>query len=402
MAQKRILILDTGREWGGGTNSLLELLKRIDRTRYTFSALFYHNYRFENDSDIKKELERLDVEFIHLKRTPQGGAVKVIKETGRILLFFSRTLRRRFIFYIDLISRILPDSRRISLLMKEKGVDLIYMNNQPSSNLEGILASGTTGIPSVQHARIDVDLNPFEVRCVNRYVDRIICVSRGVMASLTGAGVERDRCAVVYNGIDPDVLPQEGKGDVIKELGIEGKDLVTGTVCSLIRRKRVHLLLEAVAEIKGMGMAVGCIIVGDGPERKKLEEQSRRLGIEKEVVFTGFRRDTLRLINAMDVFVLSSEREGFPRVVLEAMALKKPVVAFRITGPDELVVDGRTGILLEDHRGSSITGALLRFIKDRESIIRMGEAGRQRVKEEFDIKRYVTGVERVFGEVLGE
>ena len=96
---KNIFILDTGKEWGGGTNSLIELLKRMDRTRYGFSAIFYNNYKMGDDSDIKTELEKLDVEFILLKQSNKGFLVKVLKEAWRLLLFFSSGLKKRYIFY---------------------------------------------------------------------------------------------------------------------------------------------------------------------------------------------------------------------------------------------------------------------------------------------------------------
>ena len=113
---KNILILDTGKEWGGGTNSLLELLRRIDKKKYKFTALFYHNYckpdeicasfnplfnkggkgGFSGVSDIKTEIEKLGIDFILFKSTKQPIYAKILKEIGRAVLFFNEKLKKLF------------------------------------------------------------------------------------------------------------------------------------------------------------------------------------------------------------------------------------------------------------------------------------------------------------------
>ncbi len=398
--KKNILILDTGREWGGGTNSLIELLKRVDSGRYRFSALFYHNYPFGGSSDIKSELQKLGVDFILLPPERRGVCQKIIKEAGRAFLFFNRRLRKRFIFYVDYITRILPDSKRIEKILRERDIDLLYMNNQPSSNLEGILAAGALQIPVIQHARIEVDLNPLEADAVNSFVKKVICVSKGVMDALVRSGVDAGRCTVVHNGIDTESRPLRDRSVIREELDIDTGRPVVGTVCSLVRRKRVDLLLEAVARLNGEGYTLYCIVVGDGPEKEGLLKRADGLGISGRVRFTGFREDPLSYINAMDIFVLPSGKEGLPRVVLEAMLLKKPVVAFRVPGLGELVVDGETGLLVEDKGAAAVADAVKHLLDHRELLSSMGEAAAKRVMEDFSIKKYVKGVEAVFEEVL--
>ena len=397
---KNIFILDTGKEWGGGTNSLIELLKRMDRTRYGFSAIFYNNYKMGDGSDIKTEMEKLDVEFILLKQSNKGFLVKVLKEAWRLLLFLSSGLKKRYIFSIDYKYRILPDSKKIAEVLKKYGADLLYMNNQPSSNLEGILAARDLNLNCIQHSRIEVSLNPFEADVVNKWVSKVICVSKGVMNGLVRSGVRSEKCITVYNGIDVQVKPKREAKDMRDALGIEGGSFVIGTVGSLIKRKRIDLLLDAVALLKEMERRVYCLIVGAGPEMERLNREAARLGIDDRVFFTGFSTDAVSYINSMDLFILTSEKEGLPRVILEAMLMGKPVVAFDITGPGELVMNNETGILLKGEPPQSITGAVKRLMEDRELMQNMGEAGRKRVVNEFNIERYTAGVSRVFEEVL--
>ena len=395
--RKKILILDTGKEWGGGTNSLLELLKRADRNRYEFSALFYNNYRMGASSDIKTELEKTGTRFIPFETAGRKLFIKPLKEIGRAALFFSRELRKRFVFHADYIGRVLPDSRRIAKVIKDGGFDMLYMNNQPSSNLEGILAAGYLGLPCVQHSRIEVSLNDVEAKAVNRHVSKVICVSKGVKDALVESGVEEGGCVVVYNGIDKDARPARDALEVRSSLGIGADAFLVGTAGSLIKRKRIGLLIDALAALRG---AVRCLIVGDGPDMARLKEKARMLGIGEMAVFAGFSSDALSLINAMDVFVLPSEKEGFPRVILEAMLMAKPVVAFPVSGAREMIVDGRTGLILKKETPEAITAALKELMVDRARLGRMGEAGRKRVISEFGMDRYVACVTAVFDEVL--
>lgn len=397
MSSKKILILDTGKEWGGGTNSLLELLKRADRKRFRFTALFYDNYRMGAGSDIKTELEKTGVEFVQLGHGKRSAYLKGMKEAVRSVLFFSSALKKKYIFSIEYINRILPDSKRIAAVLNEGGYDLLYMNNQPSSNLEGILAAKSLGVPCIQHSRIDVALNPFEAEAVNNWVSRVICVSKGVMESLVGSGVNPDKCSVVYNGIDTGARPRRDSEDLREELGIKKGSIIIGTVGSLIKRKRVSLLLKAAAELKEPGLA--CVIVGEGPEMENLKEEARRLGITDRVVFTGFSADALSYINLMDIFVFPSEKEGMPRVILEAMLMGKPSIAFDVAGARELIIDGETGLLLKE--GSPLESAIDSLIKNRALMVKMGKAGRERIVGGFGIDRYVKGVEEVFGDVFG-
>lgn len=396
--RKKVLVLDTGREWGGGTNSLLELLKRIDRNKYEFTALFYKNYKAGGSSDIKTELGKVGVGFILLERQEQTLYSKALKETGRTLLSFNRGLKKKYIFKMDYSGRIVPDSKRIATIIKEKGFDLLYMNNQPSSNLEGILAAKEAGVPSIQHSRVEVRLNAVEAGAVNKCVSKVICVSRGVMDSLVESGVERERCTVVYNGIDKGFKPLRTPQDIRKEIGCKEEFLI-GTVGSLIKRKRVNLLIDAMEELKGIE-GLKCVIVGEGPEAERLKTEALKKGITDKIIFTGFSTDALSYINAMDVFVLPSEKEGLPRVVLEAMLMGKPVVAFDVVGTGELIVDGRTGFLLKEENGSALASAIRKLYSDKGLMKRMGEEGRIRVMDNFGIDKYVSGVGKVFKEVL--
>jgi glycosyltransferase involved in cell wall biosynthesis len=400
MAEK-ILILDTGKEWGGGTNSLLELLKRIDKNKYHFTALFYNNYKKGSESDIKTEAEKLGVEFLILEQRKQPVIAKTAKELLRLTFFFSRPLKRYFVFLIDYHFRIKRNAEKISGLLKNLKIDLLYMNNQPSSNLEGIIASKMTGVPALQHSRIETTLNSFEVRAVNLWLKKMICVSEGVKNSFIRQGVDKSKCVVVYNGIDSKTIPQASRKEIRTAWGISDNEIVIGTVGSLIKRKRIIYLIESIALIAHRSeQPVKCMIVGKGPEKENLMTNVNGRNLDSKIIFTDFQSDAISYINALDIFVMPSEKEGLPRVILEAMLMGKPVIASDITGSSELIVNGETGFLVPVGKTGAIAAAVLRLIENPALREQMGEKATERIIRNFPIEKYVNDVENVFAEVL--
>jgi len=397
---KRILVLDTGREWGGGTNSLLELLKRVDRNRFDITVLYYEDARKGDGPSIGTVVGSLGFPFLLKGRRAIPWWAKAAKEAARIAAAWSPSLRARAVFAVDFRWRIRPDADTIARILREGRFDLLYMNNQPSTNLEGILAAAACGVPSLQHARSFGSLTPAEVGIVNRHLGRMICVSEGLRRAYAAQGVDPGRMTIVNNGIDPSARPGRSGSEVRAELGISQEAVVIGTVGSLMRRKHVDLLIRALARTAGKaGGGITGLIVGEGPERSTLEAEARRLGMGGSCRFVGFQEDPLSFLDAMDIVALASESEGLPRVLLEAMLLSKPVVATRVTGCEDLVVDGETGLLVPFGDKGKLEDALGRLAADAAERDRMGRKGRERVLSEYTIEKYVRGVEEVFREM---
>lgn len=393
---KNILIIDTGKEWGGGTNSLFELLKRMPRENYNLTALFYENCKRGYESDIDSELRKIGIDLILLTQRKQPIVAKILKELLRVLFLFSRRLKKHFIFRIDLYFRIKPNALRIARILNDLRIDLLYMNNQPSSNLEGILASKMAGIPALQHSRIETELNSFEVKIANLWLKKIICVSEGVKESLVNQGIDSAKCVTVHNGIDPGTTPSIPPAEIRKRWEISDSNFLVGTVGSLIKRKRIKDLIDAIAIVANMTKhPIKCMIIGEGPEKNNLLAEVKRKNLTN-IIFTGFQHDAISYINALDIFVLPSEKEGLPRVILESMLMAKPVVASNVTGPAELVVDGETGFLVPVRHPEIFADRVLKLIENHELRGQMGEKARRRVVENFSIEKYVAGVENVF------
>ena len=398
---KRILLLDTGKEWGGGTNSMCELLKRIDRQRFSVTALFYRNYAKGKDSDLQRELAAIGIPLIIEPPRPQPLWAKLAKELVRGVLRPFSALRACALFAIERRWRIDPAARAIASRLRSggdgKAYDLLYMNNQPSSNLEAYLAAEMAGVPLVQHARSNADLSAPEIATVNRVIDNIdsciVCVSQGVKDHLVAQGIHAGKCRVVHNAIDirqalpaPVALPH-----------LAENTLVVGAVGSLLPRKAHDHLIRALAAARPrLNTDVHLVLVGDGPERERLTRLVEECGLTAAVTFAGFRTDVLAWLAAMDIVVLASNNEGFPRTILEAMLLSKPVIASDVIGSRELVADGVSGHLYPFGDIPALAAHLERLIGDAGLRARMGAAGHAMVVKDYAIEGYVSAVEHIW------
>lgn len=404
MTAKRVLLLDTGKEWGGGTNSMIELLKRIDRQRFDVTALFCRDYRKGRGATLSAELAAIGIPLRLLPPAAPPWWEKPAKELVRGFCFWHRPLTKRLIFAIERRTRIEPMARRITAELRAGGFDLLYMNNQPGSNVEGYLAAAEADVPAVQHCRIEPMLTPPVVALTNVHATKIICVSDGVRETLIDAGIAVPRCLTIHNGIDcKQLLPDASAVAAAREAwGFPADAVVIGTVGQLIARKRVADLIHAVARLRRdePSRDLRIVVVGEGREAEPLAKLAASLGIADRVLLTGFDPQPLRLVAAMDIFALCSASEGLPRVILEAMLLKRPVIASAIVGSRELVVNNETGLLYPCGNVSALSTALARLADDPVLRQHMGEAGAQRVRENFSIERYVTGVEGALAEVL--
>ena len=392
----RILLLDTGNEWGGGTNSMFELLKRLDRQRFAVTCCFYKDYRKGTDGRLlSEELAEIGIPLILLPINQQPLWAKLGKELVRGLLAWSVRLRQRGVRAIDLAWRIRPRAAALQRLLREEKTALLYMNNQPSTNLEGYLAAEALGLPVVQHCRVQPMLFAEEARLVNRVARRIICVSHGAAEAMAACGVDKRLISVVHNAIDHrSPLPAPA------QTGLPGQQLVIGTVGRLTPLKSVSHLIEAIAGLKKSGLLVSCLVLGEGEQRALLEERAKRLEVAEQVHFVGFQSAPLAWVQAMDICVLCSSKEGLPRVVLEAMLAGKPVVGSDVAGTRELVVNEETGLLYGYADVPALTAALRRLLNDAALRQAMGAAGRRRVVERHSIEAYVDGVGQVLSEAV--
>ena len=233
--------------------------------------------------------------------------------------------------------------------------------------------------------------------------DRIICVSDAVrQVVLEREQVDEGRVEVIRNGVDPFPVSvsEEEAMEVRSDLGITADHLVVGMVANFNRSvKGVSRFLDAVPEIVREVPSARFLLLGRGKEEKALREKARALGVAPFVLFAGFKPDIHRYYAIMDVSALTSFSEGLSITLLESMRCGVPVVATRVGGNPEVVVDGVTGYLVPPGDVSSFASKTVELLLDKDLRRRMGEEARRRVMRDFRLEdvasRYLALYERL-------
>jgi glycosyltransferase involved in cell wall biosynthesis len=220
-------------------------------------------------------------------------------------------------------------------------------------------------------------------------------------------GVPGSRIRQIYNGVDVRVFRPEGQlpADLPwRDAGGDGL-VVFGTVGRLDPIKNQMALVEALHRIGSADPALGArlrlLVAGEGPARGSLEEAARRLLPAGQAWFPGARNDVPDLLRAIDVFVLPSLNEGISNTILEAMACAVPVVAARVGGNPELVVDGETGALYEPASADALAACLVAYAGDATRRRAHGLAARRRICDGFSLEAMIGRYERLYDELVG-
>ena len=292
---------------------------------------------------------------------------------------------------------------RIINIVREEGVQLIIANSG-REYWPAVVAAKVTGT-KVIFIRHQVDRIRKTTRwLISHHVERVVAVSKAVQDALLQSGIPSGKIEVIHNSItleqfNPLLIDRE---QVRRELGIGSTDIVIGFVGKLNRGKGIYDALAAVGSIAMKHPDVRLLFVGDGPERLALEEEAKRRSLLDNVIFAGVRRDIEHMYAAMDIFTLPSTcEEAFGMVLIEAMAMAKPVVATRVGGIPEIVENEVNGVLVRPHDPSALADAISRCIDDRQFSGRIAGEGRKLVERKFSDKAMGDNFERVIMQVSG-
>ena len=345
--------------------------------------------------------ERLVIEIVRSLRSRVDSIVCCLDEPGAWAAELAAlgipviSLARTPGFHIGL-------SRRIARLMKLHEIDVVHCHHY-SPYVYGLLASVMK--PGVQlvfteHGKLS-DAGPSRKRrlinpVLSRWPGQLCAVSSDLKQHMVLEGFPARRINVLYNGIDPGERPTPSQRNAARaSLGMAPGAFVAGTVGRLDPVKNLGVLLDAIPLLIKKHPEARVVIVGDGPERSALEARAAELGITDSVVFTGYRSDVRELMAAFDVYVNCSTYEGVSLTILEAMAATLPVVATRVGGNPEVVIDRETGLLVPG-RSRSIAEAISTLVHDARTRKQMGDAGRWRVIKHFSIARMVDDYARAY------
>jgi glycosyltransferase involved in cell wall biosynthesis len=301
-------------------------------------------------------------------------------------------------YYVDVVGPILTLIRTI----RANRIDLVhgFMN---MGSLFGALAAKSTGRPVVCSAIRDAKDSNRKEQCLKQLLARLadIYTANSQAGFANRFKTIKPHFRVVYNGIDFKRFEKEPDVSMLKkEFDLSRFTHIIGMVGSLSLHKDQDTLLASAPDILKSFPDAGFLFVGDGCRRSLLEEKAKTLGIDHRVIFTGYRSDVDRIYCLMDAFVLLSNArkhlEGIPNVVIEAMACEVPVVASAGGGTNEVVEQGKTGIIVPPHNPGQTADAIIKILSNQEWSRSLILAARDCVHEMFGITRYATDYESIY------
>ena len=273
-------------------------------------------------------------------------------------------------------------------------------------DLYGIAAARCAGIKTIVSSKHNDDA--FRLRqplktinyMLNRNTSKIITISNWIARFTQNAeGAAREIIRTIYYGIEP-AQTSSDRNALRASLNMGKEDIVVGIIARLVEQKGHRYLIDGFAKAVMENQKLRLLIVGSGELEGELKKQVKRENLQEKVIFTGYRSDTVDLLNAIDIFAHPSLWEGFGLSVLEAMNMGKPVVATNVSALPELVEDTVTGFLVPPRDASALADALLKLAANPSLRQQMGASGQQRCRSFFSVDRMVQETRSLYAEVL--
>ncbi|HIE51553.1 MAG TPA: glycosyltransferase family 1 protein [Armatimonadetes bacterium] len=363
---------------GGTRKHLLDLVFHLDRSRF-------------------------EVEVIVSPRRYRGFAADMQRMQAAGIPVHVVPMQREIALWDDLRA-----FWRIWDLLRRGGYDIVHTHSAKAGIL-GRFAAWLTGVPVILYTP---HAFPFFMQVGRRrrwlylalewlaakITTRLIAVSEGErQAALARHICEPERIVTIENGLSPTAFNPAAEGTALRQrLGLREEHFVIGTVGQLVRQKGDRYLIEAAPRILHALPQARFLLVGTGPKESLLRELAQRWGVAEAVIFAGHQEEVEPFYAAFDLFVLPSLWEGCPYALLEAMQMAKPVVATRIAGSADIVVDDNTGWLVPPGDSAALARAIIALAQDPQRRHRMGERGRQRVLTHFTLERMIRRTEDLY------
>lgn len=381
---KRICFISHTSELNGAELNLLQILERIDKTR------FYPSLVLPREGLFFEEARKIGVE------------TKVIP--AKWWLTERAKMWRQPVSWLWSVHAVLELSRWI----KKKKIDLVFSNS--SAVWIGALAATRALVPHIWyiHEILGGDSPQltyiFGQKALSRKIARLSCrvLVNSSATEAFFAGEENVR--LVYNGI-PNQDEERDRTQVLsRQWGLESKDIVFGIVGKICKEKGQKEVIKAMGML-GKNQPVRLLIVGDVKSAAYVSELAKICSahnIKERVVFTGYQRDVLNVLRLIDCLIVASTAESFGRTIIEAMSVKTPVLAAKSGGIPEIIVHGTNGFLLNSREPEEIKEGMVSFLENRDVHRRMAEEGYKTVQEKFLLSEQIKKVEQILTECLAE
>ncbi|MCK4595885.1 glycosyltransferase family 4 protein, partial [candidate division WOR-3 bacterium] len=279
-----------------------------------------------------------------------------------------------------------------------------------STIIGGALASGLIETPHIWHLHEVLENNPSFREIINidkvfntisSLSNRVVSVSKTVDNQLKETPTSKR--VVIHNGIDVSKFSEKSSDDIRDELNIKKSASIVLSVGAIIKKKGYRYLIDAIPGVISRCTDVHFLIVGGVVDKnvcRELNNIIKKRGLSSHISFLGYRDDIPSIMREADLFVLPSVKEAFPLSLLEAMASCTPVIATRCGGPEEMIVDGKTGNLVLTCSALAIENAIVELLKDKDKARQMAERARRRVQDFFDIDIFINKWHNLYEDVL--
>lgn len=233
---------------------------------------------------------------------------------------------------------------------------------------------------------------------LDKFTDHYIAVSEnmkdvGIRSCITSA----DKITVIYHGVEIEYFSNEmNYSNKLDELTIKKNYKIVGTVARLEPQKGVDDFIRAARMVKTNYPKVKFLIIGDGPLREELETMASELGMHGDFIFAGWRNDVAKYIQTMDIFCITSRWEAFGIVILEAMAMGKPIVATAVGGIPEIIENGYNGYLVDAGNPEAIANAVCKIISSENEMVKIIRRNKEKIEKMFDVKIMIKKYEEFY------
>ncbi len=371
---------------GGSFFSLFYLVSRLDRSQYLPLVI-------RADNPIISDFHAAGVET---RVIPSRPAVVLPTPIGRIAAKVGNFLQG---FALE--------PWALARMMRRERIELVHLNNSITRNHVWMIAARMARIPCVTHER---GINPHYLKrslTLGRGLDAVICISNAVRENFAELGIRGLKLATIPNALDPDELHvRRDPAQVRLEYGLSPERPLVGMVGNIKHWKGQEVLIRALATIRHRFPNVACLLIGDTPSDsadygRHILELVKQLDLTDNVIITGYRKEVADYINAVQILVHASILpEPFGRVLLEGMALRRPLVASGGGAVPEIVTDGVTGLLFRPGDADHLAQCLERLLEDPTKARSMGEAGYRRLVDHFSIARNVSATQQLYDQIL--
>src|SRR6476646_10763315 len=369
MKRVKVLQLISSGGYYGAENMLLNLCASQEKAGCQNSLLLFYNVHAPNVEFYERARRRgLSVRMVHCQGRADWRAVRQIEE------------------YIE-----------------EDGIDLLHTHGY-KADLYGYVAARRCRKPIVATCHNWVGgtaalgiYNHLDRMALKRF-NALAAVSATVAQRLLDSGVPAEKIKTIANGIDVERFEQ---AQPLPTLAFDEGDKVVGMVARLDLQKGFEYLLKAVCELRSGFPTLKVVIVGEGPDRRAIEDMIQQYGLQSNVTLAGQQSDMPGVYASMNVFVLPSLNEGLPMTILEAMAASKPVIATNVGAVPIVIKDGETGLLVDPGDADGLRNALARLLSDPDRCRRIGAAGHDWVSRNYTSEAMALKYRQMYDEVLG-